>query len=234
MTALETRICEVATWIVKINPQFEFNYFRSEQLRPLTKIKVARQFSLASLEAVVRVATKRHAALKAMSVPLLTLEEALSRGKLVWTCPSDSTLDGGAEFFSQGLVDIWEVPAWDTWVALGSQEFSELKAYGNCIVSWIPESVYNLFYSGKAVGLEDNLDWVTQIPGNSILASSATVPTRLDFVEITDREEIERRLAQIDIQVMVEENATEPPVLKATQAASTTLALWDKIKQLFF
>jgi hypothetical protein len=234
MTAFETRICEVATWIVKINQQFESNYFRSEQLRPITKIKVARKIPIASLGAIIQVVTKRSKALAASNTTLLSLEEALSCGKLIYTYPADSTLDGGAEFYSQGLVDIWEIPAWDTWVSLGDLEFSELQAYENCVISWIPESVYNLFYSGKAVGLEDNLDWATQIPGNSIVASSATVPTQLDFVEITNREEIERRLAQINKQVMVEENAVESPVLKATQAASTTLTLWSKIKQWFF
>ena len=233
MNPLETRICEVATWILKVNPQFEHNYFRSEQLHPITKLKVARKFPIASLEAITQTVTKRHKALAALDITLLSLEEALSYGKLIYTYPADSTLDGGAEFYSQGLVDIWEIPAWDTWVSLGDLEFSEFRAYEDCVISWIPESVYNLFYSGKAVGLEDNLDWVTQILGNSILAGSATVPTQLDFVEIIDREEIESRLEQITKQVMVEVKAIEPLRLKATQAASTTLTLWSKIKQWF-
>lgn len=233
MTALETRILEAATWILKVNPQFEYNYFRSEQIRPVTKIRVKRKLPPASLIAITEIATKRRDALKAANITLLTLEEALSSGKLIYTYPADSTLDGGAEFYSQGLVDIWEIPAWDTWVSLGDLEFSEFRAYEDCVISWIPESVYSLFYSGKAVGLEDNLDWITQISGNSILASSATVPTQLDFVEITDREEIERRLEQINKQVMVEADAIEPPRLKAPQAASTTPILWSKIKQWF-
>jgi hypothetical protein len=233
MTALEIRIREVATWILKVNPQFESNYFRSEQLRPITKIKVARKIPIASLQAIRRVVAKRQKVLSASNITLLSLEEVLSCGKLIYTCPADSTLDGGAEFYSQGLVDIWEIPAWDTWVSLGDLEFREFEAYKDCIISWIPESVYNLFYSGKAVGLEDNLDWVTRILGNSVLAVSATVPTQLDFVEVTDQEEIERRLAQINKQVMVEENAPKSPVLKPTQVDSTTLTLWSKIKQWF-
>jgi hypothetical protein len=233
MTTLETRICETATWILKLNPEFEYNYFRSEQLRPITKIKVARKIPIASLEAIRQVVTKRNKELADSSIELLSLEEALSSGKLIYTYPADSTLDGGAELYSQGLVDIWEIPAWDTWVSLGDLEFREFEAYKNCIISWIPESVYNLFYSGKSVGLEDNLDWVTQISGNSVLAVNATVPTQLDFVEITDQEEIERRLERINKQVMVEENAAELPILKVTQAASTTLTLWSKIKQWF-
>jgi hypothetical protein len=233
MTALETRICEVATWILKINPQFEYNYFRSEQIRPITKIRVARKIPIASLEAIVQTVTKRREALAAMTIKLLTLDEALSHGKLIYTYPADSTLDGGAEFYSQGLVDIWEIPAWDTWVSLGNLEFKEFEAYENCVISWIPESVYNLFYSGKAVGLEDNLDWVTQITGNSILTSSATVPTQLDFVEIIDREAIERRLAQINKQVMVEVKPIESSSLKATSATLTNRTFWSKIKQWF-
>ena len=116
-------------------------------------------------------------------------------------------------------------------MSLGDLEFSEFRAYADCVISWIPESVYNLFYSGKAVGLEDNLDWVTQIPGSSMLASSAIVPTRLDFVEVFDREEIERRLEQINKQVMVENDVNESP--RAVEQVPAGLNLWGKIKQFF-
>jgi hypothetical protein len=233
MTALETRICETATWILKLNPEFESNYFRSEQLRPITKIKVARKIPIASLEAIKYVAAMRHKELATSGITLLNLEEALLYGRLIYAYPADSTLDGGAELYSQGLVDIWEIPAWDTWVSLGDLEFRELGTYKDCIISWIPESVYNLFYSGKMVGLEDNLDWVTRILDNSVLTASATVPAQLDFMEIADKEEIERRLAQINKQVMVEEDAADPPILKVTQTASTAVTLWSKIKQWF-
>lgn len=232
MSALELRIREVATWIKFVNPQFECNYFRSEQVRPGNKIKIKREFSLADSQVLFEVVIKRRAILEVAGVSLVSLEEALSYGALIYTCPSDSTFDGGAEYYSQGLVDIWEIPAWDTWVALGSQEFNEFEAYKNCIISWIPESVYDLFYSGKEVGLEDNLGWVIHLFGNSELVNWVTAPVYLKFIEVTDQKLVEDRLKRIN-QLSIVESETTRANNTVTGISSGNLRFWNKIKQYF-
>ena len=187
MTELETRILEVATWILKVNPQFEHNYFRSEEIKPFYKRPTARRLPICDVSILSLSVQRRRALLKEHNIPLLTLQEAGEYGNLIYTLPQESQLDGGAEFYSQGLVDIWEVPAWDTWVTFGATEFKEFAAYPDAVISWIPKTTANLFYSGMSVSIIDNLGWVKLSLPSVFLSHLTSEPQDLEFIEIAEQ-----------------------------------------------
>jgi hypothetical protein len=190
MTALERRILEVATWILKVNPQFERNYFRSEEINSLwgNNALIKNRYPLVSADGVVETARRRELLLQERGIPLVSLEEAATYGNLVYTLPEESHLDGGAEFYSQGLVDIWEVPAWDTWVGFGNHEFKEFDLYPSAVVSWIPRTVNDLFFSGREVSIIENLGWLDLNTDNQFLSSLTGEPEDLIFLDIADED----------------------------------------------
>jgi hypothetical protein len=188
MNALEIRILEVATWILKVNPEFEHNYFRSEEINSIwgSNAQIKNKYPLVSDDGVIENARRRALLLREKGIPLVSLEEAAIYGNLVYTLPEESHLDGGAEFYSQGLVDIWEVPAWDTWVAFGNHEFKEFDLYPNAVISWIPKAVNDLFFSGREVSIIENLGWLELSTSSQFLASLTRKPEDLVFIDITD------------------------------------------------
>jgi len=188
MTELETRISEVATWILKVNPQFEDNYFRSEEIQPFHKLPTVQRLPICDVATLSLGVQKRRALLKEKNIALITLEEAATYGTLVYTLPQESHLDDGAELYSQGLVDIWEVPAWDTWVTFGTSEFKEFKEYPNAVISWIPKTLANLFYSGLSVSIIDNLGWVKLDLPDAFLSHLTIKPRCLEFIEIAEQD----------------------------------------------
>ncbi len=200
MTELETRILEVATWILKVNPHFEHNYFRSEEIMPFQQLPIVQREPISDLANFNLGVQKRRTLLQKRNISLITLEEAATYGNLVYTVPDDSVLDGGSEFQSQGLVDIWEVPAWDTWVTFGATEFKEFEGYTRAVISWIPKTVANLFFSGLSLSIIDNLGWVKLNSPNVFLSHLTIAPRNLEFIQITgqDKEEILSRLQLIN------------------------------------
>jgi hypothetical protein len=197
MTELERRILEVATWILKVNPHFEHNYFRSEEIMPFQKWPAVQRQPISDFNLGVQ---KRRALLKEKNITLITLEEAATYGNLIYAVPDDSVLDGGAEFQSQGLVDTWEVPAWDTWVTFGAAEFKDFEGYPNAVISWIPKTVANLFFSGLSLAIIGNLGWVKLDLPDVFLSHLTIEPRNLEFIEITeqDKEAILSRLQLIN------------------------------------
>jgi hypothetical protein len=191
MTELELRIIEAATWILKVNPQFEHNYFRSEELRSIiaTNGKIANKYPLVGSDSIGTTAKKRREYLQAKSIPLISLEEAAGFGNLIYTLPWESQLDGGAELYSQGLLDIWEVPAWDTWVTLGASEFKEFSEYPEAVISWVPKSAINLFFSGLSVSIIENMGWPKLNTDNIFLAHLTIKSNKLEFIEMTEQQE---------------------------------------------
>jgi hypothetical protein len=190
MNALEIRILEVATWILKVNPKYQYNYFRSEEIKSIwgSNAQIKNKYALVSADGVIENARRRALLLRERGISLVSLEEAATYGNLVYTLLEESHLDGGAEFYSQGLVDIWEVPAWDTWVAFGNHEFKEFTSYPNAVISWISKTVNDLFFSGQEVSIIENLGWMKLNTSSRFLASLTGEPEGLVFIDIADED----------------------------------------------
>jgi hypothetical protein len=239
MTALERRILEVATWILKVNPQFEHNYFRSEEINSLcgNNALIKNKYPLVSADGVVETAKRRALLLQERGIPLVSLEEAAIYGNLVYTLPEESHLDGGAEFYSQGLVDIWEVPAWDTWIAFGNHEFKQFNLYPSAVISWIPRTVNDLFFSGRAVSIIENLGWLELNTNNEFLSSLIGEPENLVFLDIADEDKgamsLRLRLingweTEVERKVEINEEVSDAIVKPVTGRLLNTIKNWFK------
>ncbi len=239
MTALERRILEVATWILKVNPEFEHNYFRSEEINSLwgNNALIKNKYPLVSADGVVETAKRRALLLQERGIPLVALEEAATYGNLVYTFPEESHLDGGAEFYSQGLVDIWEVPAWDTWIAFGNREFKEFNLYPSAVISWIPRTVNDLFFSGREVSIIENLGWLELNTNNQFLSSLTGEPENLVFLDIADEDKDAMSLrlqlingwgTEIEKKVEIDEEVSDGIIKPVTGGLLNTIKNWFK------
>ncbi|KUG06857.1 hypothetical protein [Solirubrum puertoriconensis] len=156
MNEMLQSVIEAATWIDKVNPRFEDNFYRSEELRPGFLIANSQYHK----EALAVTVQKRREYLQNPATDLLTLEEVAEKGKLILIDPLDSELDGGAEVYSQGYFDLWDCAPWDTWVAFGSATLkqaadsalinpflSQLKHFQatsfDALIAWVPNTQLN-------------------------------------------------------------------------------------------
>ena len=172
-------LLETITWISKVNFDYEKNYYRSNELKPLS---CKNYLELPNSE-FYKLIAKRSNYLKNNNIEILNEEDVTNLGKLIWSEPEDSVFDGGAEAYAQGLYDISECPPWDTWIAKG-QDFIEFKHLGNAIISWLPNEHFNKFYSGKSVSIMDNMDWIMKLNNSNYFVQTLIgKPNNLIFEE---------------------------------------------------
>ena len=189
MNQLIKNTLEAATWIAKVNPNFEDNFYRSLSIKP-ESCEDYHEMKPVELNNLIG---KRSDLLKNKGITLLSIDELLSLGKIVWSCPSDSVHDGAPEIYSQGFFDISECPPWDTWIGYGHQ-FLELSFLKDSIITWLPLEQYNKFHSGKEVSILDNMNWIDSITGEDpILNAIIGTPKDLKFEEVLDMESMEKR-----------------------------------------
>ncbi|UZR97204.1 hypothetical protein [Chondrinema litorale] len=179
MNDLKRVILETVTWVRKVNPDFEKNYYRSDELKPLS----CKGYLDLPKEEFYKLIAKRSNYLHENKIELLTESEVVELGSLIWSDPEDSVYDGGAEFYAQGLYDVSECPPWDTWIAKG-KDFAAFNHLGNAILSWLPKEHFNKFYSGKAISIMDNMDWILKLGRvNPFLQTIIGKPENLIFEE---------------------------------------------------
>ena len=189
MNQLIKNTLEAATWIAKVNPNFEDNFYRSLALKPAN----CEDYDELKPSEFNHLIHKRSDLLKNKGITLLSIDELLNTGKIVWSCPEESVLDGCAEIYSQGFFDISECPPWDTWIGY-SHQFPELSFLKGSIISWIPLEHFNKFHSGKEVSILDNMNWIDAIAiEDSLLNAIIGTPKDLKFEEVLDMESMEKR-----------------------------------------
>ena len=160
-------IQETATWIEKVNKDFETNLYRSPELntdRHFIYIPDDQQPKV-----VEAVAAKRALLLHEAKVELIPINDLHHYGKIMIFDVSSTVVDGAAESESEFFVDINDTPPVDTWIALGSQ-FAEMSVYQandnlfyQSILAWVPASHY--FYANAAllVACVDNFSWASPL-----------------------------------------------------------------------
>ena len=83
---------------------------------------------------VATVVSRRAAALRSDAA-------AVVRGRVL-VCEYDVTLfEGATQLASAGLVDLWDLPAWDLWIGLLPSVSLQLGGKDRCepLVSWVPD-----------------------------------------------------------------------------------------------
>jgi hypothetical protein len=164
-------IQETATWIEKVNNNFNTNLFRSEELSPHYFYP---ENSDSEKSAVIdKIISTRSTLLAESGVELIPVSELHHYGRIMIFDPDSTVVDGAPEAESAGYVDGGDAPPWDTWMALGWQlSMIQFYDYGHDIgpgflIAWVPESHY--FYANGAleVACMDNFAW----PSNEFIRS---------------------------------------------------------------
>lgn len=199
MDELLQSIVETATWIDKVNPRFEDNFFRSEELRPTgIVLDWTPGFQPQHFESVLR---KRRQQLQQRGVALLQENELLDKGRLILTNPVDSIYDGYPGLESQGYFDYYELPPWDTWVCL-TNEVPGLIPQADYVVAWVPNAQQEGVHYGRAVCMMDNISWLHELRAtplnsatlNELFAEPQHFPAAIPLSE----QEIDARLDYIE------------------------------------
>ena len=158
-------IQETATWLEKVNNEFEDNLFRTRELSPkhyYCEIPDEKKSSL-----VQQIASKKSILLKNANVILIPLEQLDNYGRIMFFDANSTVLDGAPEVESAYYVDIADTPPWDTWIATG-QQLNELNIFQtghelkrDLLIAWVPKSQY--FYANEAIEVAclDNFEWGT-------------------------------------------------------------------------
>jgi len=156
-------IQETATWIEKVNKDFETNLYRSPELNTDRHLIYIADYQHS--EVMEAVAEKRTLLLNKAKVELIPINELHLYGRIMIFDVLSTVVDGAPESESKFFVDINDTPPVDTWIALGSQ-FAETGIYqddsdlfNQSILAWVPASQY--FYVNEAllVACVDNFSW---------------------------------------------------------------------------
>ncbi|WP_184550567.1 hypothetical protein [Mucilaginibacter sp. FT3.2] len=158
-------IQETATWIEKVNNDFNTNLFRTEELSPGCYYYEIPESG--KLSVINRIVSTRSALLVEAGVELIPISELHHYGRIMIFDPDSTTCDGAPEAESACFIDIGDAPPWDTWLALGGQ-LNSIKFYkpghdinDTYLIAWVPKSHY--FYANGAVEVAclDNFEWAS-------------------------------------------------------------------------
>jgi hypothetical protein len=163
-------IQEAATWIEKVNPDFEVNLYRTKELSPEQYY-----YQIPDTKKAVVVSdliNKRSDLIRAAQVELIPVPELVNYGRVMFFDANDTVVDGAPELASGYYVDIGDAPPWDTWLAIGSQlnaiDFCDAQPLtSNLLIAWVPKSQY--FYAQQAIEVAclDNFEW----PNNEFISA---------------------------------------------------------------
>jgi len=81
-------------------------------------------------------------------------------GRLLAYFPDAELACGTSQASSLGFFDVNNAPPWDTWVFVAEQPGQQSKAYGTCLVSWVPPKLTDRAQRGIDVNPEDCICWV--------------------------------------------------------------------------
>ena len=156
-------IQETATWIEKVNNNFETNLFRSKELSPKQRFYDIPDQEKASV--ISKIATLRSQLLNKTQHVLIPVNELRNYGRIMFFDANSTVLDGAPEDISLCYVDVGDAPPWDTWLATGSQ-LNEINFYelhhqlkDDMLIAWVPKAQY--YYADQAlqVACIDNFEW---------------------------------------------------------------------------
>jgi hypothetical protein len=86
--------------------------------------------------------------------------EDLKGGKLLAYFPDETLWDGASEVASMEFFDVLDVPAWDTWVGLFTEQGRDF------MVSYIPESFINFAQDGIDINCVSCIEWLEDTQTN--------------------------------------------------------------------
>jgi hypothetical protein len=190
-------IQEAATWIEKVNKDYETNLYRTPELRPDRHlIHIPDDEQRGVVEDIVK---KRSIILQDLNVELLPIENLHHYGRIMIFDVNSTVCDGAPQDVSHYYIYINDAPPMDTWIGLGSQFIwddilePDDELLNQSILAWVPASQY--FYANEAilVACVDNFAWPNPQRLYDSYSFLAPLFTRPEFVEPAYPINFERR-----------------------------------------
>lgn len=160
-------IQEAATWIEKVNPDYEVNLYRSEELKPDRHFYNADATNMPAL--VDNLVLRRSALLQKMGIELIPVNELHLLGRIALFDAYESFWDGAPEVESDSYVDLYDTPPHDTWIGVGGQ-LNDIGFYDTwrflaekVLLAWVPQSKYYCVQGAIDVACLDNFEWGTNV-----------------------------------------------------------------------
>ncbi|MFP2959663.1 hypothetical protein ACLEPN_17935 [Myxococcus sp. 1LA] len=86
--------------------------------------------------------------------------DILQGGRLLAFFPDETLSDGAAEASSQGYFDWANVPPWDTWVGMFSDENPHNRFDREYVIAWVAPMFVELVDAGLQVNPEECIQWL--------------------------------------------------------------------------
>jgi len=86
----------------------------------------------------------------------------LAGGKLLFSAPQMSFLDGAVSEASRGFIDVHDAPPWDTWLSI-AQESRVADFYEIYLVSWVPPQFTEAVDTGIGFSFVHNIEWASDV-----------------------------------------------------------------------
>lgn len=117
---------------------------------------------------------KRAALLQEQDIPLVQLVQPLSEiGRLLAFDPDGSTNDGALYDFTQGFIDGYNLPSWDTWIGYVTNDpvsnFDWWQGCDSYLLSWVPDSLVAGVDNGISMNSDQCVRWARDLDSAFIL-----------------------------------------------------------------
>ena len=195
-------IQEAATWIEKVNRDYETNLYRTPELRTDRHLIYIPDDQQA--HAVDEVVRRRSVMLQEANVELLPLGDLHLYGRIMIFDVNSTVCDGAPQDISNYYIDVKDAPPIDTWIALG-RRLTELKifstlddTFNQSILAWVPASQY--FYANQAilVACVDNFSWPNPKGLSNSYRFLGPLFTKPEIVETVFEINLDRRINLMD------------------------------------
>ncbi|MCD8741224.1 hypothetical protein LT679_11470 [Mucilaginibacter roseus] len=206
-------IQETVTWIEKVNPDFEVNLYRSQELSPKSYYHQIPDYLKGNV--LNDLISKRSKLLQTARVELIPIPDLGDYGRIMFFEANETVLDGAPEDVSAFFIDIGDAPPWDTWLAIGSQlnaiNFHRAghELNSDLLIAWVPKAQYYYAQQACEVALLDNFAW----PANEFISDEFNAVNSLfqkpdNIIQPEERIDFENILKQSKIIMSeIEENS---------------------------
>ncbi len=168
---LNRTILETATWIERVNPDYEENGFRSVELKPVHYL-YDRNLNPRQ-EILNRLIKRRSEIIEQLGIPLLTPDEVLQGGRMIKITPTKDLQDSQICLLSNYLFDRNQIPSWDTWIHIENGH----------LFSWVPNRLLNQVYTAQKMNFVGGVsfDGPENQDDNPFVSKISETPSHLQF-----------------------------------------------------
>jgi hypothetical protein len=147
---LQARLTEVIAWCDSLQ---NLSDFRSEQLKP-------RLLHDGPDDLVCDIGHSRYHQLHYRKLSIAQGRPMVSTGKFLLYFPDEDLCDGAAEVASSGFFDVFNLPAYDTWVSFFVEEDRTRKYPRRYLLCYIPRFMLAAAEAGVEVNPEQCIEWL--------------------------------------------------------------------------